>query len=375
MSSLHDVDPRFVLTLTDLASTRAEVLFERRGTGDSTYPFHGEVVAVNADSGTIRIRRTRTHAGEVHEMRLHTFLSVAVPSGERTVNRVAYERNEAYRAGQREREEAVAKAMASPAERPARKVLRSAYAGPGLGTLAGYPPDRHVFQDLVHSTRRASLIANSASAAEHFMAMQDIYMPLNDLLWHAIDGGVLWPAAIAFDRQTNPGAWASNWLTLYPALAGLPPNVLREYLDRVRSGERRFATLAPLSEEDVLLLLDRGLLSYEAQPSTAVDLLERVPVAGLRQLLCNAGSSFKARKREELAGELLAHITPMLEDAARLLMRGPLLELKAPGGLDVDEFGRAVTELRQSLFVMRQWLRADREIHREDALRQLVDAA
>lgn len=49
------------------------------------------------------------------------------------------------------------------------------------------------------------------------------------------------------------------------------------------------------------------------------------------------------------------------------------MRVKAPAGLAVEEFDRAIRELRDSIFLMRQWILATRELYREDELRQLVN--
>jgi hypothetical protein len=249
------------------------------------------------------------------------------------------------------------------------------FVGRGQGTLEGYPVERFVYRDIEERNRRVGLIAKSFLAVKQFMAMQDIFMPLDDMLWHAINARVLWPAGIAFDKQEDPQAWSVDWLKLYEELAGIPPAVLGHYLHRVHSGYVEFGSFAPLTPDEVQLLLKRGLLQYEEPPKTMDEALSRIPMKGLRQLLREAGSSFKATTRSALIEEIQRQMTPDMAEAAKQLMRPPHLQLRAPSGLTTEVFDRAVSELRNSIFVMRQWLRATRELYRENELRQLLEIA
>lgn len=377
MNTHDNIDTAFLASLVDFAGSTEEFEFERRGTGDSTYSLHGQVVAVNPQSSTIQIRRTRTHAGELHEMGLQYFLSATRINGVKLFNRMAHERNRQFLAKQEARVVAVARAAEDPTYRPSGTTLYSTFVGQTQRTLEGYSTERYVYQDRENSNRRVGIIAKSFYDAEHFMSRQDIFMPLDDMVLNAVSGRILWPAGMAFDRQKNAGAWSANWFHIYDELAGIAPAVLGYYLQRVHS---RYASLSAHSLEtlkprEVQLLIDRGLLRYEAPPQTLDETLDRISMSGLRQFLRDAGSRIKSAKRETLQQEvrLLLQFTPALTEATKQFMRPPKLLLWGPAGLTVEAFDCAVRELRDSIFLMRQWLRATRELYREDELAQLVD--
>lgn len=375
MTIPEDIDPAFLRAIAGFIGIAEELEFERRGNGDSTYVLHGKVVAVDSERGTIQIQRTRTSAGEVHEMGLRYVLSATRPTGAKIENRIAVERNKMFRDKQDAREAAVAGASVNPNYSPDAKNLRSRFVVQSQGTLEGFPTERYVYEDLEGSRRKVGIIARSLVAANKFMSMQDIFMPLDDMMWHAINSRVLWPAGIAFDRQMNSSAWSLDWFKLFDELAGIPKEILTHYLDLIHSGRVEFGNFVSRTANDVTSLSERGLLEVEDLPKLPAEILECVPLAGLRQLLKEANSSFKAQTRVALTEELSRLMTSRLEASAIRLKRPPRMRIKAPTGLTVEEFDRGVRELRDSIFLMRQWIRATREFYREYELEQLVDVA
>lgn len=373
MTTPDDIDPAFLRAISGFIGSAKEIEFERRGSGDSTYLLHGKVVAVDSEQGTIQIQRTRTSAGDIHEMGLQYFLSATPLSGVKLLNLIAIKRNEMFRDKQDAREAAVARASVNPSYNPSAENRRSLFVGKRKGSLEGFPVERYVYEDLEGTRRRVSLIAESQVAADKFMSMQDIFMPLDDMIWHAINLRVLWPAGIAFDRQANPSAWSLDWFKLFDNLAGIPKEVLTHYLDLVHSGRVHFGSFLSRTASDVTLLSESGLLESQGVPKSFAETLERVSLTGLRQLRKEAGSSFRTQTRVALTDELSRLISPALEASAILLMRPPRMRVKAPAGLTVEQFDRAVRELRDSIFLMRQWIRATREFYREDELKELVE--
>jgi hypothetical protein len=375
MTDPEGIDPAFLHAISGFAGTSEELEFERRGSGDSTYTLHGKVVSVDRKNGTVQIQRTRTNAGEVHEMGLCFFLSAAPRSGGKVENRIAVKRNEMFREKQRARKAAVASASFNPSYKPGEKSRRSRFVGLRQGVLDEFPSDRYVYEGLEGGHRKVAIIASSFAAADKFMSMQDIFMPLDDMVWHAIDSRVLWPAGVAFDRQVNPSAWSLNWFKLFDVLAGLPKEVLMPYLDLIHSGRVNFGVAVAGRIRDTTVLAERGLLEVESAPKSLAEILKRIPVVGLRHLLKETSSNSKVQTRGALAKELSRLATSKLEASAIRLMRSPLMRVKAPTGLVVEELDRAVRELRDSIFLMRQWILETRELYREDELRQLVDVA
>jgi hypothetical protein len=316
MDILGDVDPVFMWCLASLAGSDEELAFERRGQGASTYPLHGKVVSVDLDAETIRILRTRTHVGEVHEMGLRYFLNATRSAGEVLVNRVTTEQNNAFEERQQARESAVTAALANPFFRPPERQLRSKYVGTRTGNLEGVPPDRFVFQDKERPERTVGLVARSLDAARNFMAMQDLFLPLEDMFWHATNGRILWPAFIALSRIKCPAASSSfRWLEIYPLLDGLSPACLGFYMERFHSNRLGVRALGSLTEADVQALRDRKLLFSKTTTS---------------------------------------------------------FQLVPPIGVTTDDFRLAVSELRDSIHMMRNWLRATYDFYGEDEIEQLA---
>ncbi len=112
-----DFDPQFAKALSLAGPDAGEFEFERRGTGDSTYPMHALILGVDEKAGVIILRRTRTHAGRVQEMALRYFLTATSPQGVKLVNRVAVERETKFRDKQHARETTVATVLTTPARR------------------------------------------------------------------------------------------------------------------------------------------------------------------------------------------------------------------------------------------------------------------
>jgi len=369
------IDIAFLSAVEGCVGSDEELLFERRGMGDSTYELHGRVVFVDRDSGTVHIQRTRTSADEVHKMGLSYFLSVTRPSGVKLLNEVAIERNDAFRATQTAREAAVASAMANPNRPPSTKNQRLFFIGNRTGMLAEFPSERYVFTDLLGSKRKVGIVAKSHAAARKFMSLQDIFMPLDDMVWHAIDCRVLWPAWIEFSQQKSPRTWAYDWLRVYDALADIPMDILTRYFGMIRRRHVDSGVAIARDGKGVSLLVERGLVEAESPPQALVDRLARIPATGLRQLLKEAGLKNKYPSLSSLAETLLPLMTPSLEASVIQLMRKPRLRAKAPAGLTVDEFLCALEELRSSIFEMRQWVFATMEMYREAELAALVDVS
>ena len=155
MSQNLDIDPHFLKALINAAGVESgEFAFERRGSGDSTYPLHGVILAVNTQTGTITLRRTRTHAGEVHEMGLRYFLSATSPRGERWENTGLVERNRLYQAKQQAREDAIFSALASTSARSRLKPTKSALSGAVDLRLNGRRLVGYRFMDLEDPARK-----------------------------------------------------------------------------------------------------------------------------------------------------------------------------------------------------------------------------
>lgn len=313
-----EIDPEFLNGLMALVDSDKELTFERRGEGASIYSFHGKVVSVNAARGTLKVLRTRTHKGEIHEMGLRYFLTATRPSGELLVNRLAVQRNNDFQQRRQAREIAVEQACSNPLFLPPKRDLRSRYTGTSTGTLEGYPKERYVFHDKKHPARIVGLIAESADTASHFMAMQDLFMPLEDMFWHAVRGKIIWPAWIAFERRQDPVTWSVDWLSAYAVLQGIPKAPLGFYMERFNEGRYGIRSFAPLTEDEVQALKEKGLLQQQSA------------------------------KR---------------------------FRLKPPLGLSDEGFRQAVRELRHSIYIMRQWLRAIPDFYGEDQLELLVGTA
>lgn len=358
MKPIEDIDPHFLHALIKVAGVETgEFAFERRGSGSTTYPLHGVILAVNTQTGTITLRRTRTHAGEVHEMGLRYFLSATTPQGQRWENAGLVERNRQYQAKQQARENAIASALASTTLRRRVRPTRSALVGAVDLTLHGRRVIGYRYMDREYPELKVVITASSLPAAQQFMGMQDLFMTLDDTIWDAINGHVLWPAGIECDRAKNPEAWSTDWMPIYDVLQGLLPSTLQLYLDAIRS-DYEFPRLTKFSKADLQALEARGLIRYQPTPSTSREVLEKVPsIIALRQLMKDHGITARAMSRALLIDQMLSHETPALIEAAKRLNPPPRARFLAPCGLSTQEFRGCIGELRNSIFLMRQWLR------------------
>lgn len=372
----EDVDPSFLRALTEAAGVEpGEFAFERRGSGDTTYPLHGVILGVDAHAGVITLRRTRTHAGEVHEMGLRYFLTAISPRGEKFINHGLVERNLRFRAKQLARENAVSLALSSPLARKDLRPVRSTFLETVTVRIDGHTLQGFLYRDLEHPTQKVLIAADSLIAAQQFIGMQDIFMPLDDLLWDAINGTILWPAWIQCERRADPEAWSADWVEIYKVLRGLSPSSLTAYLNTLRTGYE-FPKLNKLTPAERSTWLDRGLLRYETLPSTAREILNAIgTVAELRKLMKIHGLTPEGTTRAHLTEQLLAHETPALLEAAKGLLRPPRARVFAPCGLSRQEFLTALSELRMSFFQMRQWLRAESDRFRDSESEFLRAAA
>lgn len=354
-----DFDPQFAKALSLAGPDAGEFAFERRGAGDSTYPMHAVILAVDEKAGVIILRRTRTHAGRVQEMGLRYFLTATSPQGVQLVNRVAVERETKFRGKQQDRESAVATVLTSPARRAIASPTKSMFGGSSHVALYGRKLRTFRYWDLENPKRCVVLTAKSLSAAEQFIAMQDLYLTLDDLLWDAINGHVLWPGGILCDQAVVVSAWSVDWVAIFEQLEGIPPDVFACYLKAVRSSAD-FPKMPDLTEEGRAFLQARRLLVMEPEPQTFRQILDRVPtVAELRKLLKTTGASPAVTTRLLLAAQLLALETPALVDAARQLVRPARSMVCSPCGLAQWEFRDALMDLRGSIFGMRLWLRGE----------------
>lgn len=351
-----DFDPAFARALKLAGPAAGEIAFERRGTGDSTYPMHAIIIEVDQTNGIIVLRRTRTHAGRVQEMALRYFLTATTTQGVKMINRVAVERERKFRDKQLARESAVASALANPVRRLKSKPTKSAFIGVSNATLWGHKLRTYCYWDRDDTQQSVDLAAKSLSAAEQFIAMQDLYMTLDDMLWDAISGHVLWPAGIEWDRQTGRASWTEDWVAIFRELDGIAPDVFACYLKAVRSSSDR-PKMPGLTEQGASFLAARGLVGVEPKFQ---QVLERIPtLAGLRSLLKVADIKPAGTSRSVCIAQLLAHETPALVRAAEELMGPPKLKIHGPCGMTAGEFSTALDLLRDSIFGMRQWLRGD----------------
>ena len=138
------IEPAFLNAISNFVGTSEEFEFERHGIGDSTYTLHGKIVPLNRKYGTVQIRRTRTHEGEVHQMGLWLFLSATQRSGVKVRNRIADALNNAFREQQRAREAAVASISQNSSFKldPINRRLR--FVDKRQGLLDGFPAERYV---------------------------------------------------------------------------------------------------------------------------------------------------------------------------------------------------------------------------------------
>lgn len=351
----EDVDPSFLRALADAAGVETgEFAFERRGAGDTTYPLHGVILGVDAQAGVITLRRTRTHAGEIHEMGLRYFLTATSPQGAQYVNHGLVERNRRFLAKQQARESAVSLALSSPRARQNLRPTRSTFLKTSRVQIDRHALQGFLYGDLERPAQKVLIAANSLIAAQQFIGMQDIFIPLDDLLWDAINGGVLWPAWIQCERHENPEAWASDWVEIYQVLRGLSPSSLTAYVNTLRAGYE-FPKLNQLTPAERSTWVERGLLRYETVPATASEVLNAIrTVADLRKLMKDHGIKPAGKTRACLIEQMLAHETPSLLQAAKALLPPPRARVFVPCGLSRQEFLTAVSELRMSFFQMRQ---------------------
>lgn len=366
-----EIDDDFMQVLSALAGSGIEMAFERRGSGTSTYPLHGEVVAVDETAGTIQIRRTRTNAGEVQTMGLRHFLSATAPHCEPLTNTLAGARLQADQQKDIARERAIeqVKANTGSGERPA--LSQSRFQGTIAATIDGVPSNRYVYSDKVDPTRTVGIVARSMADATQFMASQDLFMTLDDSLQIAVVGHVLWPAGIAYDTLHNPDAWRAPWPEIFKSFDGLPAIAMAFYLRKARRGSWSVTDPEAIGIAAIQSLSSRGLLHIEGHPTDPAETIKRIPVSGLKALLRIAGAKPKLQTRVHLEEQVLAVMTSELHQRAHALMKAPKAVLKAPCGLSNEEFAQALNEMRDLIFTMRQWLRSTFELEREDDLRRL----
>lgn len=369
---LHEIDDEFLNILSALVGSGVEMAFERRGEGTTTYPLHGEIVAVDESAGTIQILRTRTHAGEVHTMGLRYFLTATAPDCDPLINTLAKARLQADLQKGIARETAIEQVKASAGSSHIHSLTQSRYQGNATGSMVGYPSNRYVFADKVDPTRTVGIIARSMADATQFMASQDLFMSLDDSLELAITGHVLWPAGIAYATVQNPEAWRAPWQEIFKVLDGLTVRALTFYLQKIRRGSQSISDTETIGNAAIQSLTARGLLQTEGRPASYEETVKRIPVAGLKELLRSAGAKSKLPTRLLLEAEVLSVMTSNpsnLHEKALQLMRAPKTVVRAPCGLSNDEFAHAIKELRDSIFIMRQWLRSTYELEREEELR------
>lgn len=366
------MDQPFLADIKKLVGLNEELIFERRGSTELSYEFHGKLVGLDEIQNRIAIYRTRSHAGETHWMGLKYFLRVTRPNGNTIFNEYTVERDMLYRHKQDERAAEILKVLQTPGYSPSTNVSQSMEVGRRGVEFDGNLLNLYVFCDRGENNNRTSFYSSSRQDAKYFMSLQDLYLTLNDMLPHAIRTRFIWPSWIQLKRKTNPAFWSIDWLDVCDQFADVPHSVLDYYLRRVLNKTVKSFSIGKLTNNEVKLLLHKGLIILESDPTTPEDILNRVQMLGLRSLMFKIDPRPQYLKRDQLVNKLLTVMSPDLLAQAKQLMRAPKLSIGAPKGLDIDAFRDLLDQLRTMMYMQRQWLRDTRDSYSEQEIASLT---
>ncbi|BEU98841.1 hypothetical protein ACDW_45470 (plasmid) [Acidovorax sp. DW039] len=302
-------------------------------------------------------------------MGLRYFLSATAPNCEPFLNSLAIDRHKAQLQKSVVRDRAIEVLKADSLGIQSHTLTESRFLS--TSTMGDKPSKRFIFADKLDATRTVSISARSMADASKFMASQDLFMTLDESLVIAIKGHVLWPAGIAYDRLSNPEAWKAPWDAIFTALDDLPAAALTFYLQKMRGGSvavRDIQSIAPSVRSSLAI---RSLLTTEERPASYEETVKRISVSGLKDLLKHAGVKARVPTRLLLEAQVLSVMTNDLHKKALQLMSAPKTSLRPPCEMSNDDFAKALNEMRDLIYTMRQWLRATYELEREDELRSL----
>ena len=365
------VDPKFIHALGRWIGLEQELEFERRGRADTNYTLHGRLIGIDLQAQRIKILRTRTHAGEIHEMLAEYVLGVRHPDGTVVSNEAMVRRDREFRNSQNLRVAVVERAVADPEYLVPRNALRSVYMGCTKGPFGNTRLMQFDFADSADPSRRASICAKSLASAVRFMSWLDIWMSLDALLISAIRNHILWPGHIRFECHKKPSAGRTDWPRVFSAMDQLSHRTLEKYISRAMRGYTAL-NFRDLDETELPVMLELGLVQYEPLPLRAREVLAWVQMPNLRVLAREYGSSLQLTNRAPIVSQLMERMNPAIEARARGLMRPPKLLWRGPDGMSPEAFEAAIRELRNSIGHLRRWLRDAGDVYRDEALDDFI---
>lgn len=359
--NIEGADKDFIAGLRRMMSLGVEVEILRRGFQGDNYTLHGVIVAVD-DLGSVKIRRTRSHHGEVHTMDSRYMFRASAPGTLTIGNRTALAREISYQQRRQGRDLALQRAAREPAFIPDAPDNATRIASCTPNSVGGVTC-------LIHSSRdvRAYVSASNRGAAEKTLRCLDLFMPLEDLTPIALRAAFLWPRTWNRDWGLGPAESGAadwrDWASLRALMQwanSVPASAFRAVLQCAR-GKSVDDIVKLLSEPEQDALKNCGLLS-ELPPPSPEAALNMLHLQDLRHLMKVLGTGRKSVSSEPLRQHILEHMNPEVGREIMRLSRHAKFEFKDPADISISAIGHYEDQYRFMLHALRKWLHFEEDI-------------
>lgn len=350
-----EIDNELLEKLNKLVGLRLEFCFERRGRGDSNYEFHGSVLSIDPRAGVIAVKRTRSHKDKIHEIEISSILTVTYPSGNKIRHKSAVERDSNFRKKQDARIISVAAVKRNYSQTPLATARRSGFSGRQKVEYDGQSYGGYLFTDDATYSNKVNIIGKNSTVVCRFMAMQDIFVSLDDTLLFAIEAHIIWPLGVAYERISNPDAFKIPWLEIYKTLDGLPIQLLKKYVNAIKRPEHLMSGYRTFDFEEAKILESRNLLMFLDKAIPIENLVLALEPRKIKEILAKAGESTEGKKKDYLVARVLEIMTPRIEESVRNAVTRKMRVL-TPLGVPAEDLKAAIEEQRTIMFLMRQVL-------------------
>jgi hypothetical protein len=357
---MEEVDPMFVEALISLQETGQEILFKRFGQRYQAYELHGKIVAINSVEKKISIERTRSHAGEIHEMGIRNFISATGSTGQEYKHQKAFSQYEANLCRIAAWQEGVTRALIEPDYKPQSLGSTSQFVRESFGHIKGHAVRLFIFSDSKDPDVEVAICAKSRDAAEHFMILVDAFITLDDLCPRMLLAHFLWPAWLEYEESAlaNETKTQVNWPDFFRIFDGIPISALSVYTNLALSEKWEFEEPHGHISEEVNVLLSHRLVRQIRR--TPEEILRRTGIRVLRAFVKEAGSSFKAQSGEAIRAHLLESMPSCLEQHLKREEGRAIYELAAPSEMSLPQLNATLRECRNMIHSLRHWLRFDK---------------
>lgn len=146
-----------------------------------------------------------------------------------------------------------------------------------------------------------------------------------------------------------------DYLALFELADKVPAELLRQYLIYSYETSEYFNYKKEHDDRDISSFIHYGLCR-KCHPPSIEEVVEKLPIRMLRDLVAASGSNFKARSGAVLGQHLLGRITPQQEAEARKHSRIPQYQMLPPPGLSWKDFQFIRQDYKWMVHELAQWM-------------------